>query len=76
MGLITALCALQDIYPKIREIETPVAFTALLGTLIDQWVADHDLELEDGIKIVESLLSVMPGVHESEGQMSKTIDEE
>lgn len=70
--LIQASLIFDKIYPVVKHIKDKTIFTCFLGTLIDQWTADNDLEPEAGVEILKQLSSVMSQIHEAEGAMPKS----
>ena len=71
--LLKAFDVMGEVYPHIKNLNSRVALGALIGTLVDQWTADHDLDQAVGREIIQNVLEVMPEVHEAEGPMPKTV---
>ena len=70
--MLEAMNAMEKGYPYIKAIDNEMAFGCFVGTIIDQWIADHDKEFEVGDMILESVLAVRRSVFETEGMMMKS----
>ena len=62
-----------EVYTHIRKINSEIWFGCFLGTIIDQWISDHDKPFEVGDDILNNLLQVRQAVFETEGMMEKTV---
>ena len=71
--ILKAIEVINVSYNKIREIETKDAFCALIGTIIDQWFADHDLSVEDAHEMLVFLTEAHKEVNDSLGELNKSI---
>lgn len=63
---------LQEVYPIIRELDSVPMFQMTLGMLIDQWSADHDLTVEESIKMIDDLVRAHRLVNGELGVMTKS----
>lgn len=70
--MLEAMNAMEKGYPYIKAIDNEMVFGCFIGTMIDQWIADHDKEFEVGDMILESVLAVRRSVFETEGMMMKS----
>ena len=63
----------EDIYPRIKEIKHIENFGALLGVMIDQYAADHDIKTEEMTKILDGLVEAHKEINKNMGRMTKSI---
>lgn len=63
----------EDTYPRIKEIKYLESFGALLGVIIDQYAADHDIKTEEMTKILEGLVKAHKEINKNMGRMGKSI---
>ena len=64
---------LEDIYPRVKEIKYLENFSALLGVIIDQYAADHEIETEEMSKILDGLVEAHKAINRDMGRMNKSI---
>lgn len=70
--MLSAIIAMEKGYQYIKEINDETTLACFIGTMIDQWIADHDKEFEVGDMILENVLAVRKSVFEAEGMMMKS----
>ena len=64
---------LEDTYPRIKEIKYLESFGALLGVIIDQYTADHDIKTEEIANILNKLVEAHREINKNMGRMEKSI---
>lgn len=64
-----AMETLEAVYPQVSEIETPEAFQAFIGTLVDTWGAEHGMDSEEVCEMLDMLATVQKQVHAEFGGM-------
>lgn len=70
--MIEAMEAMEKGYPYIMAIDNEMVFACFIGTMIDQWISDHDKKFEVGDMILKNVLAVRKSVFETEGMMPKS----
>lgn len=50
-----------------------ITFLSWLGTMIDQWAANNDIDSRQTIELLDSLKGVMEAVHSDLGVMERSI---
>lgn len=60
---------LQDVYPKIAEIKSKVAFQSFIGTLVDSWCGAREMTSEETFELLQEVCDVQKSVHEQLGVM-------
>lgn len=50
-----------------------ITFLSWLGTMIDQWAANNDMDSRQTIELLDSLKGVMEAVHSDLGVMERSI---
>lgn len=63
----------EDTYPRVKEIKYLENFGALLGVMIDQYAADHDITTEEMTKILDGLVEAHKEINKNMGRMEKSI---
>lgn len=63
----------EDTYPRVKEIKHLENFGALLGVIIDQYAADHDVKTEQMANILKGLVEAHKEINKNMGRMEKSI---
>lgn len=63
----------EDTYPRVREIKYIESLGALLGVIIDQYAADHDIKTEEMTKILVGLVEAHKEINKNMGGMDKSM---
>lgn len=63
--------AFMTIYPAIKKVNDKIMFSALIGLLVDQWTADHDMPGDAGNDILNDILRVRNDVYDACGSCEK-----
>lgn len=63
----------EDTYPRVKEIKHLKNFGALLGVMIDQYAADHDITTEEMANILKGLVEAHKEINKNMGRMTKSI---
>ena len=66
--LMKMASAMEVVYPYVKHIENEAMFSAFVGTLIDQWIADHGFEWDKGGEILLNILAVRGDAFEMVGE--------
>ncbi|MBQ1570709.1 MAG: hypothetical protein IIZ78_06275, partial [Clostridiales bacterium] len=68
MDALITMDIMEGSYDKIK-ILTMEGFTALLGTLVDQWAADHGMNSQQACEMLRTLCEVQEAIHSTIGTM-------
>ncbi len=63
----------EDVYPRVKEIKHLENFGALLGVMIDQYAADHDVTTEEMANILDGLVKAHNEINKNMGRMNKSV---
>lgn len=63
----------KQVSKAVDKIDTPECMVMILGVVIDQWTADHDLTPEESREMVEMLAEAHKMVNEMLGTMPKSL---
>lgn len=63
----------EDMYPRVKEIKHIENFGALLGVIIDQYAADHDIKTEEMANILKGLVEAHKEINKNNGRMEKSV---
>lgn len=56
--LFVAMSILDEIYPKLRDINDECTFLSLIGSIIDSWCSDHGKGSEDRNKMLAIIFHI------------------
>lgn len=63
----------EDMHPRVKEIKHIENFGALLGVIIDQYAADHDIKTEEMANILKGLVEAHKEINKNNGRMEKSV---
>lgn len=73
MNIEKMMKVMDEVYAIVSELDSVIEFGSVIATIIDQWAADHDMNVDEACGITENILKAQPGAWETLGPPIKTV---
>lgn len=56
--LFTAISVMDEVYPKLKDVNDEGLFMSLIGAIIDSWISDHNKTSEDRNRMIATIFHI------------------